>query len=79
MPYEAALREIGALATVEKLDPNIVNRGKLIHKMHSVFSKFLGINFEDMTKEPEDYSILVLEHLKDVLNIPDLEILRRDA
>jgi hypothetical protein len=79
MPYEAALREIGALATVEKFDPNTVSRGKVINKMYSVFAKFLGIDFEGTETKPEDYSLAVLEHLKDVLNIPDLETLRRNA
>ena len=79
MPYEAALREIGALAMVERLDPNDLKRANIIHKMYGIIAKFLGIDFEGTGTEPEDYSLAVLEHLKDVLNIPDLETLRRNA
>jgi hypothetical protein len=79
MPYEAALREIGALAMVEKFDPNGLDRAKLINKMYAIFANFLGLVFEGTEIEPEDYSLAVLEHLKDVLNIPDLETLRRNA
>jgi len=79
MPYETALRKIGALATIEKLDPDRLDKTDIINKMYTVFSKFLGIDFNGTESEPEDYSLTVLEHLKEVLNIPDLETLRRNA
>ena len=79
MPYEGALREIGALAHLEKVAPNDPNRPAFINKMYTITSKFLGINFGENEKEPEDFALTVLEHLKDVLSIPDLEALRRRA
>lgn len=77
MPYEAALREIGALATLERTYPNDPSRSDHVHKMFAIFAKFLGIDFEGTGKEPEDFALAILEHLKDILNIPDLELLRR--
>ena len=79
MPYEAALREIGALAMLQKMAPNDPNRPTYINKMYSIASKFIGIKFDDNDKEPENFALSILDHLKDVLGIPELESIRHRA
>ena len=79
MLYEGALREIGALTQLAKLAPNDPNRPIYINKMYLIVSKFLGINFGENEKEPENFALAILEHLKDVLSIPELESLRHRA
>ena len=79
LPYEQALREIGALAELNKLAPNDPHRSATIMKMYSTVSKFLGINFGESEKEPEDFALIILEHLQEIIGIPDLEQLRGRA
>ena len=79
MPYEAALREIGTLAMLQKIAPNDPHRPTYINKMYSIASKFLGIKFDDNDKEPENFALSILDQLKDVLGIPELEAIRRRA
>ena len=79
MPYEAALREIGALAMLQKIAPNDPHRSTYINKMYSIASKFMGIKFDDNDKELENFALSILDQLKDVLGIPELEFIRRRA
>jgi hypothetical protein len=81
MPYEKALREIGALDMVKEaygaqsggnVDPEIIKR------MYKVFMDFLGLS-EKTQKEPQSAADVILEHLKDILDITDLEKLRHRA
>lgn len=78
-PYEAALREIGALTQLTQLAPNDPGISAHTNKMYTIVCKFLGISFGEDEEEPEDFALAVLEHLKEVLSIPDLESLRRRA
>jgi hypothetical protein len=78
-PFEAALREIGAFGMLEKRAPNDPYRSTFIEQMFSIYTKFLGISMEGLPREPESAADKVLEHFAEVLNVFDLEILRRSA
>lgn len=78
-PFESALREIGALDMLEKQIPNDPNRSKHIDRMYGIYAKFLGVSMEGIPREPESAADAVLEHFTDILNVFDLEILRRSA
>ena len=79
-PYEAALREIGSFGTLEKItmDSHLLH-SDYVNRMYAAFSKFLGISMEGIPREPENAADAVIEHLKDILNVFDLETLRRSA
>ncbi len=78
-PFEAALREIGSFGMLEKRAPNDPHRSTFIEKMFSIYTKFLGISMEGLPREPESAADKVIEHFTEVLNVFDLEILRRSA
>lgn len=78
-PFESALREIGALGMLEKHLPNDPQRSKYIERMFGIYTKFLGMSMEGIPREPESAADAVLAHFTDVLNVFDLEILRRSA
>lgn len=78
-PFEAALLEIGALGMLNERDPNNPNRSKYIEKMYGIYTKFLGVSMEGVPREPESAADTVVEHFTEVLNIYDLEILRRST
>jgi hypothetical protein len=78
-PFESALLEIGALGMLSERAPNNPNRPKYIEKLYDVFAKFLGISMEGIPREPESAADTVVEHFTDILNIYDLEILRRST
>jgi hypothetical protein len=78
-PFEDALVEIGALGMLERHVPNDPNRSRYVEKMFSVYVKFLGISMEGVPMEPESAADTVVEHFTEILNIYDLEILRRST
>lgn len=78
-PFEAALREIGALGMLSERSPNDPNRSKYIEKMFGIYTKFLGISMEGVPREPESAADVVIEYFIEILNIYDLEILRRST
>ncbi|MFN8383864.1 MAG: hypothetical protein U0V02_18140 [Anaerolineales bacterium] len=78
-PFEAALREIAALNFLEKNYANDPNRHATIDKMFNIYTKFLGHSMEGLPREPETAADKVLEYFTEILNVFDLEILRRSA
>ncbi len=78
-PFEEALVEIGALGMLERHVPNDPNRSRYVEKMFNVYVKFLGISMVGVPRDPESAADTVVEHFTEILNIYDLEILRRST
>ena len=78
-PFESALLEIGALGMLSERAPNDPQRSKHVEKMFNIYTKFLGISMEGIPREPESAADAVVEHFTEILNIYDLEILRRST
>ena len=78
-PFESALLEIGALGMLSERAPQDPHRSKHIEKMFAIYTKFLGVNMEGIPREPESAADAVVEHFTEILNIYDLEILRRST
>jgi hypothetical protein len=80
-PYEEALREIGALKMAEESSRTqsggITDTG-IRERMFKVFMRFLGLSTEAQ-KDTQTAIDSILVHLKDVLDVTDLENLRHRA
>jgi hypothetical protein len=80
IPYEKALREIGRLSVLES---QITGQGKqmepgIIYRIDKVFLDFLGLNIEDQ-KEKLSAPDIILEHVRDLLDVKNLETIRHKA
>jgi hypothetical protein len=78
-PFEATLLQIGALGMLSERNPNNPQRSQHIDKMFNDYTKFLGISMEGIPREPESAADVVVEHFTEILNVYDLEILRRST
>ena len=76
--YEQALRKIGSLRKISSMTEDSDTHSNYIQQMYDIFMEFIGAH-EDAPKEPVHAANAVLEHLRDILNIYDLEMLRRRA
>lgn len=79
IPYEFALGKIGNLGILERATRKTVEHSDYVYQMFETFKEFIGLPEKEFPKESRDAANAVLEHLKDVLNIFDLEMLRRSA
>ena len=79
IPYELALGKIGNFGILERATRKTVEHSEYVLKMFEVFKEFIGITVDDSVREPKAAADAVLEHLRDVLDIYDLEMLRRTA
>ena len=77
IPFEKALREIAISNQLlnRPLDEN--SRFEFIDRMYGAFGNALGLEIKEGYKDPEASGIKILSKLRDLLNITDLEILRR--
>ena len=76
LPYEKALRNIGAYAFVEPNLPVGEERNRIIEKMFNTFSELTEIKKEKELNE-QIATELIINHLQQVLGIRELTLLRQ--
>ena len=77
LPYEKALREIGASARLEEHLPVGEKRTSVIDKMFDVFSDVTGIKKEENGINKDIAPEIIINHLQTVLGIQELTELRQ--
>ena len=78
MPFEKALLEIAGLHQILENQPVGATRTHTTERMFDIFMKVVGMSDPMPTDAPEAAD-MILDHLKDALNVSDFEELRRSA
>lgn len=79
VPYELALRKIGDFGMLERVTRKTIEHSDYVNEMFKAFKEFIGVDPKGDINKPQDAADAVLEHLRDVINVFDLETLRHSA